>query len=92
MLMPSQIITLTLFYSSSVSWCDYVMGVLSDLVGVFVDLGCLMTFFKGGKSGYLNEVGGVWRASLGHPGHSFWGLFNLCLNNVTRTDGGACGK
>ena len=36
MLMPSQIITLTLIsmYSSNVSWRDYVMSVLGDLVGV----------------------------------------------------------
>ena len=34
-----------------------------------MDLGCLMIFFKGGKSGSLDEVGVARSPSLGHPGH-----------------------
>ena len=68
------------------SWRDYVMSVLGDLVGVLCGSWLFDNFFlKVESQGLLMRLG-LQSASLGHSGHSSWGLFNLCLNNVTRPD------
>ena len=63
------------------------ISVLGDLVGVLCGSWLFDVFFKVESQGLLMRLG-----LCGAPHwHSPWGLFNLCLNNVTRTDGGACG-
>ena len=48
-------------------------------------------FFKVESQGLLMRLGLCGALHWVTRSHSSWGLFNLCLNNVTRTDGGACG-